>query len=69
MNVTVQNSGTRLGDEVVQMYVQHVGSAVERPIKQLLGFKRITLKPGESQTVQTSSADLRLNKTIEVSGN
>jgi beta-glucosidase len=99
VSVTVQNSGTRLGDEVVQLYVEHVGSAVERPIRQLRGFKRITLKPGESQTVQiplkgadlaywdaarqswvvendklkimvgASSADVRLNKTIEVTGN
>ena len=52
VSVDVRNSGKRLGDEVVQMYVQHVGSAVERPMKQLRGFKRITLKPGEVQTVQ-----------------
>jgi beta-glucosidase len=54
VSVTLQNAGTRLGDEVVQMYVQHVGSAVERPVKQLRGFKRVTLKPGELQTVQIS---------------
>ena len=99
VSVTVQNSGTRLGDEVVQMYVQHADSTVERPIKQLRGFKRITLKAGELQTVQfplkgsdlaywdaareswvvekdklkimvgASSADLRLDKTIDVTEN
>ncbi len=52
VSVTLQNAGKRLGDEVVQMYVQHVGSAVERPVKQLRGFKRVTLKPGEIQTIQ-----------------
>lgn len=96
VSLTLQNSGTRLGDEVVQLYVQHVGSAVERPIKQLRGFKRVTLKPGEIQTVQiplkgadlaywdetkqswtvekdkvkvmvgASSADIRLDQTIDV---
>jgi len=48
----VKNAGTRLGDEVVQLYVQHLGSAVERPIKQLRGFQRVTLKPGETRTVR-----------------
>jgi beta-glucosidase len=37
---------------VVQLYVQFPKSAVERPIKELKGFQRISLKPGETRTVQ-----------------
>ena len=46
------NSGKRPGDEVVQLYVQHLNSAVQRPIRELRGFKRVTLQPGEETTVQ-----------------
>ncbi|MBN1934191.1 MAG: fibronectin type III-like domain-contianing protein, partial [Anaerolineae bacterium] len=52
VSVDVTNTGDRLGDEVVQLYVRHLRSAVERPKKELKGFKRITLQPGETQTVQ-----------------
>jgi beta-glucosidase len=47
----VKITGSRTGDEVVQLYVQHVGSAVERPVKELKAFRRITLAPGETRTV------------------
>jgi beta-glucosidase len=52
VSVDVKNTGTRAGDEVVQLYVKHVNSAVERPIKELRGFQRITLGPNETKTVQ-----------------
>jgi beta-glucosidase len=52
VNAEVRNTGTRTGDEVVQLYVQPLGSKVERPLKELRGFRRITLKPGEVQTVR-----------------
>jgi beta-glucosidase len=52
VSVRVTNSGTRRGDEVVQFYVEHLGSAVERPIKELKGYRRLTLNPGETQTVR-----------------
>jgi beta-glucosidase len=52
VSVDVTNSGTRVGDEVVQLYIQHVGSAVERPIRDLRGYRRLTLAPGETRTVQ-----------------
>ncbi len=52
--VTVTNNGNRTGDEVVQLYVGFGHSAVDRPVKQLRGFQRITLQPGESQTVRIS---------------
>jgi len=53
MNVTVsvRNTGKRDGQEVVQMYVTHMGSKVERPIKELKGFQRVALKAGETKIV------------------
>jgi beta-glucosidase len=51
VTVDVQNTGTREGDEVVQMYVGYPQSAIVRPSKQLRGFKRIHLAAGETQTV------------------
>jgi len=96
VSVDVKNTGTRAGDEVVQLYVKHLNSAVARPIKELRGFQRITLRPNETRTVRlplkgadltywdaakrsfvvepgrvsimlgASSADARLEKTIEV---
>lgn len=50
-SVTVTNTGTRAGDEVVQLYVHDVIASVTRPVKQLRGFQRVTLKPGESKVV------------------
>jgi beta-glucosidase len=52
VSVDVRNTGTRAGDEVVQMYVAHVNSKVERPSEELKGFRRITLGPGEITTVE-----------------
>ena len=51
VSVAVTNTGQRSGDEVVQLYVHEVASAVVRPAKELRGFRRITLKPGEKLTV------------------
>jgi beta-glucosidase len=52
VSVDVRNTGQRAGDEVVQMYVTQLNSAVERPIKALRGFQRIALQPGETRTVR-----------------
>jgi beta-glucosidase len=52
VSVDVKNTGTRAGDEVVQMYVKHLDSAVERPLKELRGFARIALQPNETKTVR-----------------
>ena len=52
VSVDVTNSGRRAGDEVVQLYVQHVGSSVERPVRDLRGYRRLTLAPGETRTVR-----------------
>ncbi len=51
VSIDVKNAGSRAGDEVVQLYVKHLKSKVERPQEELKGFKRITLNPGETQTV------------------
>jgi beta-glucosidase len=51
VSVEVKNTGARAGDEVVQMYVSHEGSGVERPMEELKGFVRVSLKAGEMKTV------------------
>ncbi len=51
VRVAVQNTGKRAGDEVVQLYVHDVAVSVKRPSKELRGFERISLKPGERKTV------------------
>jgi beta-glucosidase len=52
VSVDVKNSGRRAGDEVVQLYVKHLNSAVARPNQELKGFKRVALQAGEQQTVE-----------------
>ena len=52
ISVTIKNTSARAGDEVAQLYVEHVGSKVPRPMKALKGFQRVSLKPGESRTIQ-----------------
>ncbi|APZ71171.1 beta-glucosidase BglX [Salmonella enterica] len=50
-SVEVTNTGKREGATVIQMYLQDVTASMSRPVKQLKGFEKITLKPGESKTV------------------
>jgi len=52
VSVDVTNTGNRAGDDVVQMYVKHLGSKVERPREELKGFQRVSVQPGETKTVQ-----------------
>jgi beta-glucosidase len=52
VSVDVQNTGQRAGDEVVQLYLRDVVSSVTRPVRELKGFQRITLKPGEKKHVE-----------------
>ena len=47
MSVEVENAGSRAGDEVVQVYVAHHDAPVPAPISALVGFRRVTLAPGE----------------------
>lgn len=48
---SVKNTGTKAGGEVVQLYIGFANSSVDRPVKQLRGFKRIFLQPGEEKKV------------------
>jgi beta-glucosidase len=50
ISVDVKNIGKRKGDEVIQLYVGYSGSKVDRPIKELKGFKRVSLGPREKKT-------------------
>ncbi len=52
VKVTVTNSGKREGDEVVQLYLNDEKASTPRPVRQLEGFERISLKPGESKVVE-----------------
>jgi beta-glucosidase len=51
ISLTVKNTGRLAGDEVVQFYVRDVYASMPRPVKELKGFTRITLEPGESKQV------------------
>ena len=58
-SVTVTNSGNYDADEIVQLYIHDPAARLSRPVKELKGFKRISLKKGESKTVEfTITADL-----------
>jgi beta-glucosidase len=51
VSVPVTNTGSVKGHEVVQMYIRDCVSSVTRPVKELRGFQKITLAPGETKTV------------------
>ncbi len=70
--VEVTNTGTRAGDEVVQMYIRDRVSSVTRPVKELKGFERVTLQPGQKRVVtlpitpeSLACFDIDLNFTVE----
>jgi beta-glucosidase len=72
VSVNVSNTGQRAGDEIVQFYVHQKVGTVTRPIKELRGFQRITLAPGQSETVNFTvdkSAlafhDINMNYSVE----
>ena len=72
VSVTVTNSGAQAGDEVVQMYVRDDAGSVTRPVKELKGFRRIALAPGERRTVtfrltpaMLAFYDLQYRKVVE----
>jgi beta-glucosidase len=62
VSVAVENVGNRLGDEVVQLYVEDVESSCRVPRRELRGFKRVSLGPGQSRrvTFSLSARDLSL---------
>jgi len=49
--VDVQNTGSRTGDEVVQLYIHDPVASISQPVRRLRGFQRVTLKPGQKTTV------------------
>ncbi|MEP6718109.1 MAG: glycoside hydrolase family 3 N-terminal domain-containing protein [bacterium] len=51
-SVEVENVGRRSGDEVVQLYIRDVAASMTRPVKELKGFQRVTLQPGEKKRVE-----------------
>src|SRR4029077_3201091 len=51
VTVPVRNTGSRAGDETIQVYVHQQLSSVTRPIKELKAFRRVTLAPGESKAL------------------
>ncbi|MDO3383723.1 beta-glucosidase BglX [Gilvimarinus algae] len=51
-SATVKNTGKVAATEIVQLYVQDIVGSRTRPVRELKGFKRVSLKPGESQTVE-----------------
>ena len=72
VRVDVTNTGSREGDEVAQLYIHQQVASVTRPVKELRGFRRITLKPGEKQTVEftltpdaLSLLDVNMNRVVE----
>jgi beta-glucosidase len=52
VSATVKNSGSRSGQETVQLYVNDPVASVARPVRELKGFQRVTLAPGESKRVE-----------------
>jgi beta-glucosidase len=52
VSAEVKNTGDRPGDEVVQLYIREQGTSVARPVRELKGFARISLAPGESKRVE-----------------
>ncbi len=51
VSINIKNTGNREGEEVVQLYIRDLVGSVTRPVKELKGFKKINLKPGESKEV------------------
>lgn len=51
VSVDVTNTGNRAGNEIVQLYVRDVAASMSRPVKELKGFERIALEPGQTKTV------------------
>jgi beta-glucosidase len=72
VSVTITNTGKVAGDEIVQLYIRDRVSSVTRPVKELKGFERITLAPGQTRTVsfaitpdKLSFLDLSMNRVVE----
>jgi len=51
VSIDVKNTGKVPGDDVIQLYVEHIGSKVDRPLKELKGFRRVSINSGETKVV------------------
>jgi hypothetical protein len=72
MSIAAAEARARAGDEVVQLYIRDLVSSVTRPTKELRGFERVTLAPGEKRTVtftlspaELSLIDRRMQRIVE----
>ena len=72
ITVSVKNTGQREGTETVQLYIRDLVSSVTRPVKELKGFQKVSLKPGESKTVTLEITpeslafyDINMNYVVE----
>lgn len=61
ISVDVKNVGDRKGEEVVQLYLRDVVASIGRPVKELKGFKRITLELGEKETISFTLTSKQLS--------
>ena len=61
VSVSVRNTGDVAGAEVVQLYISDPVASVERPAKELKGFRKVFLQPGESKTVTFEIPDSALS--------
>jgi beta-glucosidase len=52
VSATITNAGSRGGDEIVQLYIRLRGTSVARPVRELKGFRRISLNPGQSERLE-----------------
>ena len=69
ITVPVTNTGDREGAEVVQLYIADPVASIDRPVKELKGFEKVSLKPGETQTVKfTLKSDALSFYSIEKHG-
>jgi beta-glucosidase len=75
VNIDVKNTGSREGDEVVQVYVSYSQSNVERPLQQLVAFQRVTIGAGQTTNVklpfkvkQLDSWDAKKHKFVGEAG-
>ncbi len=72
VSVDVKNTGDVSGDEVVQLYIRDLVGSVTRPVKELRGFEKVTLEPGETKTVSFTLTpndlamyDIDMNRVFE----